>query len=334
LGRYLTGIAAHSTDPAIIENASSGGVMTQIAAHLLESKRVDGVTATRFVYSPPGPRTEGYVARSWEQLLASQGSKYCPTTTNRLVRECAEAGGRYLFVGTPCQVAALRLAIEEQPELADVFPLTMANFCGGYRDFRLLDDIISAKGLDPGQVDYFRFRGGGQPGSMKATTPMGDSVTHPYGEYNSFSKIQKQKRCVFCVDATGELADFACGDAWIERFLEDEFPWSIVLARSPEAQEILQELTSSGRIRATEVSFDEIRYSQASNLSSKKSRQYKRMRICRALRIVMPEWDLDLPRDGSSYAAELLVLFAKTRIGLALRSLRRLILRRLRRRRD
>jgi coenzyme F420 hydrogenase subunit beta len=330
LGRYVSAIAAHSTNPAVLENAASGGVMTEIAWYLLESGRVDGVTATRFVYGPAGPRTECYVARSREELLDAQGSKYCPTSTNQLVRECAETGGRYLFVGTPCQIAALRLAVGEQPDLAESFPLTMANFCGGYCDFRSLDDIISAQGLDPSQIDYFRFRGGGQPGSMRATATDGRSVSYPYPDYLAFSSIQKQNRCVFCVDATGELADFACGDAWIPRFLEDEYPWSIILARAPAAQETIEELRSVGRIRTAEVQFEEIRDSQASNLSSKRDRQYKRMRICRAFGIALPEWDVDLPTEGSTYLAELLVLFGKTAIGLRLRSLRRAILGRLR----
>jgi len=326
LGRYRLGIAAHSTNQRILEKASSGGVMTGIAHYLLEKNLVQGVTASRFIYGAEGPRTESFIARSLEMLLSAQGSKYCPTYTNRLVRECMEAGGQYLFIGTPCQVGALRLATQQNRALADVFPYTMANFCAGYRDFRYLDELLLTRGIKPSEVTYFRFRGGGQPGSMLAVTRNGRAVTCPYPEYEfNCSKIRKQKRCWYCVDATGELADFACGDAWIKRFREDRYPWSIILARSAFAEQIVNEMSASNKLKVAKVSFEEICQSQKSNIGSKKFRQFKRMRVSQLLGIRMPLWDVELPRDRGSYLHELFVLFGKTVPGQWLRKGRYLI---------
>ena len=321
LGRYRFSAAARTTNPRILENASSGGVMTEIACYLLEKGLVHGVTASHFIYGPPGPRTKLFIARSPEDLFMAQGSKYCPTTTNQLVRLCAEAGGRYLFVGTPCQVGALRLAAQEDPSLVEVFPYTMANFCGGYRDFRYLDEIVFSHGIDPAEVEFFRFRGDGQPGSMLIRTREGQTASEPYPDYGSRSMIARQKRCWYCVDATGELADFACGDAWIPRFLKDEHSWSVILARSAFAEELISEMATMQRLKTEPVSFEEICESQRSNIYSKKFRQYGRIRVSRLLGITVPRWDVELPPNNSRYLYEIIVLLSKTRLGQQVRKI-------------
>jgi len=319
LGYYRHAVAAHSTDAKILDKASSGGVMIEIASFLLEQGLVDGVTATKFRYTPGGPKAESYIARSLDDLLMSQGSKYCPTMPNLLVRECIKSGMKYLFVGTPCQVGALRMAIEKQPELRAVFPHTMANFCGGFRDYRHMNTIIRRLGLEPGEASYFQFRGGGQPGSLLVQTRDGKSANCPYPQYDNLTDITKLKRCWYCVDVTGELADFSCGDAWIPRFLEDDCSWSLVLARSQEAEKILGELPKVGRVETKEVTAKEIVESQMSNITSKRYRQYKRMAVSKLLGMELPVWDLELPRDSGSYLNEIRILLSKSRIGPYLR---------------
>jgi coenzyme F420 hydrogenase subunit beta len=315
LGHYCLAVAARATNPRISEKATSGGVMTAIAHYLLTSGQVVGVTANRFVYGPPGPRTESYIAYNLEALLNAQGSKYCPTRTNSLVPACRASGKPHLFVGTPCQIGALRLAMHEDPFLAAVFPYTMTHFCGGYRDFRHLDTMIRYDGLDPADVTGFRFRGDGQPGSMKIRMSDGRTVTAGYPQYLGRSVLPKQKRCVYCVDATGELADIACGDAWIDRFLQTGTSWSIVLARSETSAALIRQMAKDGLIETKDVSAQEILQSQRKNIESKRTRQYKRLRLSHALGIVTPAWDVDLDTRGGNYLHELKVLAGKSRPG-------------------
>ena len=329
LGWYRRLVACHSGSPQILEHASSGGVMTDIARFLIERGHVDGVTVSRFTYGGKGPRTESFVARDLDGLMAGQGSKYCPTTTNALVRECAESGGRYLFLGTPCQVLALRLAQAQRPELRETFPLTMANFCGGYRDFRDLDDLLERNGLDPRKVARFRFRGGGQPGSMLAADSRGNTVCVPYPTYGRGSLLPKAKRCVFCIDGTGLLADFACGDAWVDRFAnKDGFPWSVVVLRSKAAADVFGQIVEDGRLTVESITEDEVLYSQRHNLDSKITRQRRRMALHRLFGTAMPAWDMPLPRNGGTWLGEIRTVLGKHKRALLYRFRYRLGLRR------
>lgn len=312
LGWYRRIVACHTTDSRILERASSGGVMTDISLFLIEHGHVDGVTTSRFVYGPKGPRTVASIAYYLDGLLAGQGSKYCPTTTNELVAACVKSGRRYLFLGTPCQVLALRLAMDRQPDLRRTFPLTMANFCGGYRDFRDLDHLLERNGFDSREVVFFRFRGGGQPGSMLATDSHGRTLCLPYPAYGRGTLLPKVKRCIFCVDGTGLLADFACGDAWLDRFAnKDGFPWSIVVLRSRAACDLFERLAEQGRLVVEPVSEQEILYSQRHNLESKITRQGRRRALHRLLGVAMPTWDMPLP-PGGSWRREIRTVLGKT----------------------
>jgi len=322
LGRYRYAIAAHIRQSRILENASSGGVITGIALYLMEKGLIQGATGSRFTYGTGGPKTESFIARSKDDLLSSQGSKYCPTTTNELFRECIETGGQYLFIGTPCQVGALRLMIREKEAPSDVFPYTIANFCGGYRNFNWLNEIISSHGIEPSDVEYFRFRGGGQPGTMLIRTKSGRTISEPYPDYVRRSMIPKQKRCWYCVDATGELADFSCGDAWLARFQNDRYPWSIILARSICAEEIVKGMVKDKWLEKESISYEEICKSQKSNMRSKLYRQHARMRVSRLLGVRMPGWDVDLKRQDAGYLYELYVLIGKTFLGIQLQKIR------------
>jgi coenzyme F420 hydrogenase subunit beta len=312
LGRYRASYAAHSTDSAILERASSGGVMTAIAKFLMEKGLIDAATTVRFEYgNGRGPRPVEYLAGSWSDLMAGQGSKYCPTSVNLLIRECADRGGKYLFCGAPCQVAALRLAIRKHRELGSLFPFTMAHFCGGFRDYRQLDWIIRKHGLNPEEVEYFQFRGNGQPGGMCARTRSEQMVEEPYPQYLRDCPVPKLKRCTLCIDGTGHLADFACGDAWLPRYRNDDWPWSIVIARSAAAMGIADEMARLGRLVVEPLSFEEVIRSQRSNLTSKVARQYKRMKLYGLVGAAMPVWDVELPHGSNTYWGELVVLARK-----------------------
>jgi len=311
LGYFRKLVAAHANDSKYLKHATSGGVMTVIAAYLLREGFVDGVVATKFVYGMTGPRTATYIATTPEELIDAQGSKYCPTACNAIIPDCLSRGGRYMFVGTPCQVAALRMAAEEREDIAAAFPITMSNFCGGYRDFRDLDHHVKRHGIDPASVTRFRFRGGGQPGSMLIKTADGKEVSDPYPEYGRSSAYPKRPRCVYCIDATGELADISCGDAWIPRYQKDSASWSLIVLRSKRAHEILNNVAKDYDLSLGDVSADEVIESQRLNIESKKYRQQKRRIVCALAGWRLPRYDFRLPLGSGSFLGEIRVIAGK-----------------------
>jgi len=287
LGYYDNCLAITSNVEKVLKNASSSGVMTTILNHLVESKRVDKVIVTKFDYTEKGPRAKPFTTDSLSEMLEAQGSKYCPVNFESVLKELYANNGEksYAFVGTPCQIASLR-NIQESTQYLGI-KYFIGNFCGGYKSYNNLDQMIKQNNIEPVDVDFFRFRGGGQPGSLVINSKI-KKVEIPYPKYVTLTGYTKVKRCLTCVDATAELADFACGDAWLPEFESSKVPTSIVITRTKLATEIMQEMVDKKLLNSQELSPEKVIKSQIGNIKTKKYRQGDRLKLYKMLAIKTP----------------------------------------------
>lgn len=309
LGWYNNLSLVQSLDQTLLKKASSGGAMTAIALYMLDKGYADGVICTKYSYhNSNSPRPVTYIARTKEELLLAQGSKYCPTSPLSILNKL-NPKEKYVLIGTPCQIAGWqRYKKVFSPSISIV--LTLANFCGGYRDYRELDYFVHyVAGFD--SVTYFQHRGDGVPGFMKIINEKGVEWKYPYPEYAQLSPIIKNKRCVYCVDATGELADISCGDAWIDRIKKSGEPWSTLILRNDNAVRLLSEMVENDYFQVGEISEQEVIQSQKLNITSKKYRQFKRIRIRTLLLGYVPNWYNSLKDIGGSYINECKILLSK-----------------------
>lgn len=314
LGYYRSLRLAHTLRDEFLQNASSGGMMTEIADSLLSKGLIDGVITTTFTYVNNTVRTESYIARTKQELINGQGSKYCPTSTLSILNKLVK-NEKYLLIGTPCQIAGFRLYSQYNEHLKNQIPYTIANFCGGYRDFKELDYFVSnIAHID--EVKFFRHRGGGQPGSMKIEGENGKLFQYPYPDYAKLSPFVKNERCTLCMDAVGELADFSCGDAWLEE-RDKHAPWSIVITRSKFAEDFLNGLASDLKIKYGEnITDKQVVQSQKLNITSKKYRQYKRIKVRDFILHFSPEWNDNFPIKGGTYLSEIKIILSKAKAKL------------------
>jgi coenzyme F420 hydrogenase subunit beta len=290
LGRVYSQYAAYSNNKEILKSASSGGIMSHLAIYLLESKIVDRVLTTSFSYES-GLRAVCSLAKSRDEILQSQGSKYCPVDLSIAIREIKNNGYRVAVIGTPCQIAGIRNIQKFDKAFSEKIILTIANFCGGFKNYNNIDLIAKRKGINPKNIGFFRFRGNGQPGSMLIQERTGKKVELPYPKYVGLNGIPKHLRCHLCVDATGELADIACGDAWLQRFLKDINPWSIILTRNKKADDLIKQMREAQMITTTAITLEEVKSSQHQNLTSKKVRQKSRYFLYNILGFTLPSFD-------------------------------------------
>ncbi len=110
-GIYREMYAARIPQPP--PGAQWSGMVTTLAARLLERGLVDGVITTRAV---PGTRfaPQPILARTPEEVRSSAGNKPCLSPTLNLLDEVRSSGVKRLAViGTGCQVHALRAAEAE-----------------------------------------------------------------------------------------------------------------------------------------------------------------------------------------------------------------------------
>jgi coenzyme F420 hydrogenase subunit beta len=308
LGFYNSIRAVHSNSEEVLKNASSGGIMTELALYLLEEKLVDAIVSTNFYYTKQGPRTQTKLISTRVDMLNSQGSKYIPVNMDKLILELKDFNGTVAFIGTPCQVAGVRYLQQYDESLNRKIRYVIANFCGGFKDYRNVDAIIKKYNFSKSKISYFRFRGGGQPGSMAIKEISGKEIKLPYPDYMSETGFPKHKRCKLCVDATGELADFSCGDVWLTDFLNDKFPWSVIIGRNTESEKIIKDLITKERISVKELTESQVIQSQKTNITSKKYRLFSKLRMYKMLLVKVPYIPTGLSKENPNAIREFKVL--------------------------
>jgi len=289
LGYVHSLVAAHAIDGKVLENASSGGLITLILCYLLEKGLVDYVSVTHFECDSSGVHTRTFLTNKKEDILKAQGSKYCPVDLSGLIEELHTTDAKVAIMATPCAVAGIRNIQKEDKNYikADV-RFMISNFCGGHKSFKNIKRLAEIHHVDYYNLKDFRFRGEGQPGSLRFVEKSGKVAKTAYPLYVGLNGYSKMLRCHLCVDATGELADIACGDAWIPRFEKDEHPWSMMICRTKETSAIIEQMAKENYLTVEKVTMNEVKLSQRLNLASKKKRQATRRKLYGMLGYKLP----------------------------------------------
>lgn len=208
----------YAAETILRDTGSGGGIATALLWDLLKHGEISGCLVTRMSLSEP-TKGESFIAHSCDDLLSSQGSKYTVIPHNSLLAQIRDLPGSYAYVGLPCQVHGLRLLCSKDKKIREKISLVVGLFCGGALEMNMPQELMRARGVDPNQIDSFRFRGGEWPGKMQAVQPDGNAIDLHYadykdGAYNYLTYLYSPIRCLTCIDGSNHFADIAIGDVW------------------------------------------------------------------------------------------------------------------------
>lgn len=292
-GPWLRCLTGHSPDPEIRHQGSSGGVLSALAIHALETGRVSRVVHTGT--DPRRPtRNVTLISTTREEILAGAGSRYAASSPLAEMESLLADGRPALFIGKPCDVSALRQLARLDTRVDRVFPYMLSFFCGGIPSHAGTDRIIGAMGLDPARIVHFRYRGEGWPGLTKAEDSEGRTGEMLYEEsWGGHLSKEVQFRCKICPDAVGGVADIACADAWYggesgyPQFEESDGR-SLIMSRSAAGEALLDSALAAGAISAEFLPIGEVVLMQPSQ-ARRKRRVAARVAACRVLLSPTPE---------------------------------------------
>jgi len=215
-GPVLEVMTGHAADDEVRHKGSSGGIVSALAIHLLETKQVQGVL--HIVPSNQNPfENIAQISHTREDVLRGAGSRYAPAAPLSRLSNCLNQEGTFAFIGKPCDVAALRslMCTYSKLNIRKKFPFLISFMCAGIPSLHGSKEIVREMGFDPSEISSFRYRGNGWPGKARAETIDGRSAEMDYD--TSWGRILGrfiQFRCKICPDGTGEFADVSCADAW------------------------------------------------------------------------------------------------------------------------
>lgn len=291
----------HAADAEIRLAGSSGGAATAIALFCIEKLGFHGVLHIAARKDVPY-LNETVMSRSRSELLARTGSRYAPASPCDGLQKIEDAPGPCVFIGKPCDVAAVQKARKLRPKLDEKIGLTIAFFCAGTPTTRGTLELLRRVGVtDPASVRSLRYRGNGWPGKWtvtfnEANKPI-EEQTLTYEESWGLLARHKQWRCNICPDHTGEFADIAVGDPWYRKIQNEKTGQSLVLARTKHGLKILDDAISKNAVLLEHAEDWKLAASQT-NLRKTRGAVWGRLVVLRLAGVPIPDFQR-LPMFGT-----------------------------------
>ncbi|SEJ21438.1 coenzyme F420 hydrogenase subunit beta [Sphingomonas sp. OV641] len=270
--RLATGYA---TDPQVRFRGSSGGVLSALTIHLLETGEIDFVLATG---ADPADAIGNVTTRrgSREEVIAAAGSRYAPSSPLADLETYLAAGRPFAFIGKPCDVATLRRMAKRDPRIDALIPYKLAFFCAGVPSRRGTQAVLDALGVEHDDVAQFQYRGDGWPGLARARRRDGSEESMTYeASWGRILNKHLQFRCKICPDGTGEFADVACADAWYGKDgypdFEERDGRSLIVARTEAGVRLIAAAEARGAIAVDPLDVSEIARMQPYQVTRKRN---------------------------------------------------------------
>ncbi|NMC62288.1 MAG: 4Fe-4S dicluster domain-containing protein, partial [SAR324 cluster bacterium] len=223
-GHFIESYIAYANFPGLREASTSGGLVTALLLHLMETKQIDGAIV---VVSDKDILWKGkpIVARTKEEILASVKSKYAISPTNSVFSEIRAKEGKYAFVGLPCQVHGFIKAAQLDAKLKERIVLTIGLYCHAAVEHEAYKVIWDTLGEKAGRARNFISRVGKHPGAPNVILDDGTFYPVYFGwrkgyrpssieVINILYRLYSPARCLTCFDASSEFADISVGDPW------------------------------------------------------------------------------------------------------------------------
>jgi len=280
----------YAADPEVRHRASSGGLLSAIALYCLESEGMEfvlhaGMDETR-------PWTNRTVqSRTRAEVLARSGSRYAPASPCDGMGAIEKSERPCVFIGKPCDVAAVGMLRKGRPELDRNLGLVMTFFCAGAPSTQGTLELAESLGVAKEEIRSVRYRGEGWPGEFKVLSNR-DGEQRSLSYADSWGRLTGYRtlRCHLCPDGLGRVADISCGDAWEQFDHNGDAGRSIAIVRTTRGQEILHRAMDAGYVELKPVGAQAV-FSAQSNLLNRKRELFGRLLAMRMMWVPIPRFE-------------------------------------------
>ena len=312
VGRYLKCFTGYSNDNNIRYHCASGGMVSQFLIFLLEKRYINGAVVTAF-----DPANEllvrSYIAHNREEVLQAKSSKYAPVSLHGMAQAIKqEMGNRFVIVGLPCHIHGFKKLETIDRKFHEKIIGYFALYCSSGRTFNMTEHVFKYRGIRKEDLTYFAYRDEGCLGSLVAKQRCGIRDAHSNSETALYNKDEVYKerfqsyyhplrsffiprRCLFCIDHYGELADLCFGDIHIKPYMDDKIGVNSMVVRKKKWLDLLEEACKEGAITLDEISVKILNASQMM-AGKKKERNMRFIALNKYLGKIVPHYDVTLPK--------------------------------------
>lgn len=274
VGYYNALYAGHVEAGDYRARGASGGVISWLCCELLERGLTDYVLHVK----PARRDTDGClfkygISETPGEVLAGSKSRYYPVELSKVLAEVKKRPGRYVLVGLPCFVKAVRNLMSVDSVIRDRIKFCVGVICGHLKSVAFADSYGWQVGIEPGRLEAIDFRV--KEPEKKASNysvllkGQGQEIVRPVNTFfgaNWGLNFFRYPACNYCDDVFGESADITVGDAWLKQYIQDSGGTSVVVVRNKELAELIAFACQNGVLKFDSLDADEIAFSQAGGL--------------------------------------------------------------------
>ena len=250
-GNVITAYCGQAVDKDVLQNGQSGGAVTALLEHLLDSGRINNALVTQMPQDG-SLRPKCVVTCERDVIRKSQASKYCPAPVGAAAQKAIKQNGEKLaVVGISCQIHGLANA---QTYLGGPAPLRIGLVCDRMLTFGAIDFLVNKAGVNREDVASLQFRSkkfNGWPGDVCVRMKDGEELCVANKHRGSIKDIYTPLRCRLCFDKMNVLSDIVVGDAWGLRKGKDGF--SAIIVRTDKGRDALLSAQKAGALKLETV---------------------------------------------------------------------------------
>ena len=288
-------------------SSSSGGVLTEIAAYLLEKKFVDGIAMPIPTDSSEADH-EYEIVTDIRLIRESSQSIYRKVSISSFINKLSEFNGSVCFIGLPDQVAALSFKYFNH-HLRTKIKYKIGPMVGIMMDGDVIDFLPKLFRNSSG-INKLRWREGEWPGYLLIQFSDGKEYKLTKFYYNYLLPFFCSYESLMSDDFSNELTDISVGDAWSPKYESLGKGWSLVTSKSQKGDNLLKTLSNDGIINLDPIDVSEAISMHAHMLDFKKRGSYFRIKILKFLNFSTPKNYSPSPLFSvRRYAIEIIILF-------------------------
>ncbi|HPL34116.1 MAG: Coenzyme F420 hydrogenase/dehydrogenase, beta subunit C-terminal domain [Bacteroidales bacterium] len=290
MGSYENLYIGHANDQIVRSNAGSGGILSALLIYLLEKGEIQGAVTLRMSKEKPW-LTEPFIATTKEEILESAQSKYVISSVNEILPQIAKFDGKLAYVGLPGQVQAIRKLQKMKHPSVDKILYIFGPFYGNTLHVSSIRSFLAAhKEKDLTSIEKIYFRYGEWPGRMRIEMKNGRIMELPKFHANYLIPFHILKNSLLCTDLTNEFTDISGGDAWAPVYEERGKGFSLVIARSKQGQNLLEEMANQHIITLWPIAEEEAIKMHSHGYDLKKRGTFIRMQFRSLLGLKNPDY--------------------------------------------
>lgn len=261
VGDYESVFFTYASDDNLRKRSASGGSVSALLIHMLDSEYIDGALVVRTVIENGKARPCFEIATNRVGVLSGQGSKYAAVKfVQHAMALIREFPGKLAVVALPCDAKIVRHACQRDDKLDNKIRCVISLVCGHNSEPALTDKVVGELGNGHGELVDLQWRSGHWRGKMTADFEDGQQVAVPFSRFSNYRNLYffAQRKCHYCNDHYGYYCDISAGDIWSAKMRKEPIKHTALIVRSERGREIVASAFAAAVVTGREDTLDEV----------------------------------------------------------------------------